>query len=372
MNVIDLFSGVGGFSCGFRKAGFDIVLANEIDKSISQSYQLNHPNTKMINDDIKNLLPYVKDIDKKIDVIIGGPPCQGFSMAGARIRTNKSDEFLDDSRNYLFRYYFEIVQEVEPEFFVMENVPGMLSMSEGKIIAEIEKLFSDSNNFKNGKYYLYKQILNASDYGVPQDRNRLIIFGSKKNLDFTELFETVKKEMINNGEIKPHTIGDAISDLNWLESGEGTFKQNYKFEPLTEYQRNRRKNSKVLFNHLATNHSTKAIERIKELKPGGRRLDLKEGKDIKSVHSGAYGRMKWDEKSKTIITRFDTPSSGVYIHPERNRTLTPREAARIQSFDDDFVFYGNKSSIIKQIGNAVPPLLSYYLANVVKKARNMK
>ena len=137
-------------------------------------------------------------------------------MAGARIRTNKSDEFLDDSRNYLFRYYFEIVQEVEPEFFVMENVPGMLSMSEGKIIAEIEKLFSDSNNFKNGKYYLYKQILNASDYGVPQDRNRLIIFGSKKNLDFTELFETVKKEMINNGEIKPHKIGDAISDLNWL------------------------------------------------------------------------------------------------------------------------------------------------------------
>ena len=104
---------------------------------------------------------------------------------------------------------------------------------------------------------------------------------------------------------------------------------------------------------------------MKELKPGGRRLDLKEGKKIKSVHSGAYGRMKWEDISKTIITRFDTPSSGVYIHPEQLRTITPREAARLQSFDDDFIFYGSKSSIIKQIGNAVPPLLAYYIANVI-------
>ena len=370
MKVIDLFAGVGGLSSGFRKAGYDIVLANEIDKSISESYKKNHPDTLMINDDIKNFIPYLDKLDDKVDVIIGGPPCQGFSMAGARIR--KKNAFLEDPRNFLFRNYFEVVQKVEPKYFIMENVPGMLSMSNGKIIEEIENLFSDETNFKNGKYYIYKQVLCASDYGVPQDRHRLIIFGSKKKINFKKAFEETKKRMIKSGEIKKATIYDAISDLNYLSSGEGDFEQDYKNKPLTEYQKERRKNSKFLFNHKATTHNKVAIDRINELKPGGRRLDLKEGKNIKSVHSGAYGRMRWEDLSKTIITRFDTPSSGVYIHPEQSRTITPREAARLQSFDDDFIFYGNKSSVIKQIGNAVPPLLAYYLANVIKDVEEGK
>ena len=367
MNVIDLFAGVGGLSTGFRKAGFNIVLANEIDKSIAESYKKNHQETIMVNDDIKNIIPALDKINKRIDVIIGGPPCQGFSMAGARIRENKSNIFLDDPRNYLFRHYFQVVQKIEPDFFIMENVPGMLSMKDGKIIAEIEKLFSDPENFKNGRYYVFKKILNAADYGVPQERHRLIIIGSKYEVDFESILKKVKSRMKKSGEIVPHTIYDAISDLNFLESGQGAFSQEYKSEPLTQYQVDRRKNSVTLFNHIATNHNSVAIDRISRLEQGGRRLDLAEGKNIKSVHSGAYGRMCWDELAKTIITRFDTPSSGVYIHPERNRTLTPREAARIQSFDDDYVFYGNKSSVIKQIGNAVPPLLAYYLANVIKE-----
>lgn len=370
MKVIDLFSGVGGLSSGFRKAGYEIILANEIDKSIADSYKKNHPDTIMINDDIKNLLPYLDKVGEKIDVIVGGPPCQGFSMAGARIR--KKNAFLEDPRNFLFRNYFEIVQKVEPKYFIMENVPGMLSMSNGKIIEEIENLFSDDNNFKKGKYYIYKQVLCAGDYGVPQDRHRLIIFGSKKKINFKKAFEETKKRMVKSGEIKKATIYDAISDLNYLSSGEGAFEQKYKNKPLTDYQKERRKNSKALYNHKATAHNKVAIDRINELKPGGRRLDLKEGKNIKSVHSGAYGRMRWDDLSKTIITRFDTPSSGVYIHPEQTRTITPREAARLQSFDDDFIFYGNKSSVIKQIGNAVPPLLAYYLANVIKDVEEGK
>ena len=187
-----------------------------------------------------------------------------------------------------------------------------------------------------------------------------------------EAFEETKNRMIKSGEIKKATIYDAISDLNYLSSGEGDFEQDYKNKPLTEYQKERRKNSKILYNHKATTHNKVAIDRINELKPGGRRLDLKEGKNIKSVHSGAYGRMRWEDLSKTIITRFDTPSSGVYIHPEQARTITPREAARLQSFDDDFIFYGNKSSVIKQIGNAVPPLLAYYLANVIKDVEEGK
>lgn len=365
MNVIDLFAGVGGLSTGFRKAGFNIVLANEIDKSIAVSYEKNHKETIMINDDIKNILPKLDNLKEKIDVIIGGPPCQGFSMAGARIRENKANEFLDDPRNYLFRNYFQIVQKIEPTFFVMENVPGMLSMKGGRIIEEIEKLFTDESNFKNGRYYIYKKVLNAHDYGVPQERHRLIIFGSKYKVNYEKIFEKTKKRMVINCQIVTHNIYDAISDLNYLSSGEGEFEQNYLNSPLTDYQRERRKESLKLFNHVSTHHSANAVDRISRLQQGGRRLDLEEGTSIKSVHSGAYGRMRWNEPAKTIITRFDTPSSGVYIHPEQNRTITPREAARLQSFDDDYIFYGKKSSIIKQIGNAVPPLLAFYLANVV-------
>lgn len=363
MNIVDLFAGVGGLSCGFRKAGFKVIFANEIDESISKSYKQNHSDTIMLNDDIKNIIPIIEKMKEKIDVIIGGPPCQGFSMAGARIRTKNS--FLDDPRNYLFRNYFSIVQKLEPTFFVMENVPGMLSMKEGKIIDEIESLFTDESNFKNGKYYIYKKVLNAYDYGVPQTRHRLIIIGSKIETDFESIMKQVKERMIKDGEIKNTTIYDAISDLNWLESGEGEFEQSYRFEPLTDYQRQRRINSNRLYNHISTTHSKTALERMSQLEQGGRRLDLPDGEKIKSVHSGAYGRMRWDEPAKTIITRFDTPSSGVYVHPERNRTITPREAARLQSFDDDYIFYGNKSSVIKQIGNAVPPLLAYYLARVI-------
>ena len=166
----------------------------------------------MINEDIKNILPQLDGLNSKIDVIIGGPPCQGFSMAGARIRENKSTQFLNDPRNYLFRNYFQIVQKIEPKYFIMENVPGMLSMQNGRIIEEIERLFTDDKNFKKGRYYIHKQILNAYDYGVPQERHRLIIIGSKVEVDFETILAEVKQLMVANGEIAQYTIYDAISD----------------------------------------------------------------------------------------------------------------------------------------------------------------
>ncbi len=382
MNVIDLFSGAGGFSAGFKKAGLDIIMANEIDEMIAETYKKNHKDTLMINLDIKELAQNFDEIVsrsleefddnerkseikrklKQVDIIIGGPPCQGFSMAGARIR--KSSRFIDDPRNYLFKYYFQIVQKLEPKYFVMENVTGLETMNNGAILEEIIRLFTDEDNFKFGKYYITKKIIAANELGVPQARRRLIILGSKfGKIDLDKEIENIK---IRHKIPKKVTLEEAIGDLNYLESGEGEFVSEYLKEPTSEYQKRRRKNSSKLYNHVAPRHNKSTLERIKKIEVGENWTKIAAEENIKSVHSGAYGRLNWNEQAYTITTRFDTPSAGRVIHPELNRTLTPREAARIQSFDDDFVFYGNKSSIGKQIGNAVPPLVAEVLANIIK------
>ncbi|MFW6015671.1 MAG: DNA cytosine methyltransferase [bacterium] len=351
MNVIDLFAGAGGFSEGFKKLGYKILVANEIDEEIAATYEYNHQDTKMYNNDIKNLSKDIDDLKKsigtnKIDVIIGGPPCQGFSMAGSRIR---NESFLEDPRNYLFKYYYDIVQGLSPDYFIMENVQGMLSSKKGAIIEEITKIFSKD-------YKVDKAILNAANFGIPQARKRLFIIGSKhEQINLEEETKRFYRKKI--------TLRDAISDLNYINSGEGEDCSNYLLEPQSEYQKKRRIGSKQLYNHKATNHSKKALERMKMVSPGQNRFQINE--EIRSVHSGAYGRLEWDEVAMTITTRFDTPSAGRVIHPELNRTLTPREAARVQSFDDSYRFLGTKSSIGKQIGNAVPPILAEVIAKII-------
>lgn len=383
ITVVDLFSGAGGFSSGFKKSGYDILLANEIDPMIAETYKYNHEGVLMINEDIYNLsanfdeivesnLSTIEDHDRKkdikiklddVDVIIGGPPCQGFSMAGARIR--KSNQFIDDPRNYLFKLYFQIIQRLEPKYFVLENVPGLKTMNDGKILNEIIRLFTDESNFKSGRYFLSKKIVSADELGVPQKRNRLIIIGSKfSKIDLHKEIRTIKKE----NDIDPNlTIRDAISDLNYLESGEGKVESEYFNEPLSKYQTELRANSNKLYNHKASRHNKLTLERIKKINKGENWQDLPEKENIKSVHSGAYGRLDWTSPAYTITTRFDTPSAGRVIHPERHRTLTAREAARLQSFDDDFIFLGNKTSIGKQIGNAVPPKVAKVLGDIIKK-----
>lgn len=382
MNVIDLFAGAGGFSSGFKKAGFDIILANEIDEMIAETYKKNHRDTLMINLDIKKLAQdfhniinrSIKEMDDRergleitqklneVDVIIGGPPCQGFSMAGARIR--KSNQFIEDPRNYLFKYYFHIIQILEPKYFIMENVPGLETMNGGAILEEIIQLFTDETNFKFGKYHLTKKLIMADELGVPQSRKRLFIIGSKfAPIDLDREIENTKIKINIPQRV---TIEDAIGDLNYLKTGEGEFESSYSKKPFSKYQKQRRKNSKKLYNHVAPHHNALTLKRIKKIGAGENWTKLAKEEQIKSVHSGAYGRLKWDETSYTITTRFDTPSAGRVIHPEQDRALTPREAARLQSFDDDFIFYGNKSSIGKQIGNAVPPLVAEVLANIIK------
>lgn len=359
MKIIDLFSGAGGFSAGFIQNGDKIVKAVEFDSEIAKTYISNHPSTNIIVDDIKNIDNSKCFRNGEADVIIGGPPCQGFSLAGARNR----NDFIDDPRNYLFKHYFNIVKKVNPDVFIMENVKGILTMEKGKIFEEILNLFSEPNDVNKSGYNLYYKVVRAIDFGIPQKRERLILIGTKKkNLDFDMLWDMTKKEIKKENPMffSEVTVKDAIGNLDKTTEN-GVIKNPV---PISSYQKYLFSNSKKLFNHTNTNHSKVAIKRMKKIKNGENYSVLNE--KIKSVHSGAYGRLKWDEPAPTITTRFDTPAGGRFIHPVENRTLSPREAARIQSFPDNFIFYGNKTSICKQIGNAVPPKISYFLAKLTK------
>lgn len=345
--VIDLFSGVGGLSLGFEMAGFEIVIANEYDKSIASSYQYNHKKTRMIAEDITTL-PIVetfKEYRGKIDVVIGGPPCQGFSQKGQR-------KTINDERNFLFKYYVKVVELVQPKYFVMENVPNLLTAEKGFFKKEIEEMFG-----KLG-YLLNAEILDASDYGVPQSRRRAVIIGKKTNSD-------KDKVKIPRKNSKSVTIWEAISDLAYLDSGEGQEVQEYKYEPQSDYQVLMRKNSNVLKNHVATKHSKLALERLSLIPPETGKEVLPKEHLTKSIYSGTWSRMVKNEVSVTITTRFDTPSSGKFTHPYLDRAITVREAARIQSFPDDFEFIGTKGSQMKQVGNAVPPLLAKAIATEI-------
>lgn len=362
MKVIDLFAGCGGFSVGFLQEGFSVYKAVEFDKNIAYSYQKNHPNTPVIIDDIKNV--DLSNIFKlgDADIVIGGPPCQGFSMAGARIRNG----FIDDQRNYLFKHYFNIVKSVKPKAFIMENVKGITTMQGGKIFNEILTAFCDKTAFNGDSYNVYHKVIKASECGIPQTRERMIIIGVlNKHVDIETVFTQAKQLMENKvtDYFKPQTVWDAISNLADVtpnDAGIAVYEiaQNI-------YQKYLQSKNNTTYNHIATNHSKKAIDRMMIIATGENFTKLDE--NIKSVHSGSYGRLQKDGCAPTITTRFDTPSGGKFIHPEQNRTLTPREAARIQSFPDDYKFYGTKSSICKQIGNAVPPKISRFLAVVVKE-----
>lgn len=339
--VIDLFAGVGGLSLGFENSGFDVVLANEYDESIAAAYQINHKGTKMIVGDITALdleATFGKYIGI-VDVIIGGPPCQGFSQKGQR-------KTIHDERNFLFKYYVKVVNLVKPAYFVMENVPNLLTAENGYFRKEIEELFNSMG------YQLKTGVLNAADYGVPQNRRRAVIIG-KLGSEAPALPKPVDDTI---------TIWDAISDLAFLASGEGNENQDYRFAPQSEYQKKLRCGSSILHNHVATKHSALALERLAMIPPNAGKEVLPEEHLTKSIYSGTWTRMRKDEVSVTITTRFDTPSSGKFTHPFLNRAITVREAARIQSFPDTFVFTGNKGSQMKQVGNAVPPKLATAIA----------
>lgn len=344
--ILDLFCGAGGFSYGMHKnKHFKTAVALDFNEKAAETFKRNMPETDVITGDITN-----EDIKKKVielskernvNMIIGGPPCQGFSMKGKKLG-------LEDPRNYLFLEYLNIVKEIQPEVFVIENVKSLLNTADGWFKDEILKYIA-----KLG-YTVNFGIMNSKRFGVPQSRERAIFICSKS-----------KNISLPTGNDEVVTVRDAISDLAYLESAEGDFKLEYITKHESDYQKLMRKDSTALFNHKASAHSSVALEKLSMIPPEKGKECLPENLWGKQKFNTTWGRLVWNEVSPTIDTRFDTPSNGTNSHPELNRAITPREAARIQSFDDKFVFYGSKFYIRSQIGNAVPPLMAEAIANKI-------
>lgn len=363
LNALDLFAGAGGFSQGIESAGVNVISAIEFNPQIAETYKYNHPNTKMIIDDIKNIsAETIKNIfdkrGKSCDLIFGGPPCQGFSMAGNRIRSKVS--FLEDARNYLFKEYIRIVEKLRPMVFVIENVPGILNYNNGAVKKEIY------DTFEKLDYQLDSRILCAADYGVPQTRNRAIFIGNRLGIAPEKFFPTP-----TNTEDNYVTVRDAISDLPEVLAGTGLEQTPYNTDiQLSEYQKKLIAPTGYVYNHESSRHKPETLKLLSMIKQGQTMKDLPEEYRTKSVHSGAYGRMIYDKPAYTLTTRLNTPSVGRITHPVQDRTITPREAARIQSFPDDYRFIGDITSIGMQIGNAVPPLLAQKITEQILNVIN--
>ncbi len=351
--ILDLFCGAGGFSCGMDcLENFKTVIGVDFEKNVQETFERNLFDSFFVHGDLTDgaVKDYVVELakEKKVNMIIGGPPCQGFSSKGKNLG-------MDDPRNFLFKEYVSLVERILPEIFVIENVKNLLTACDGYFLKQILDSF-----YKLG-YIVNYGILNAADFGVPEHRERAIIIGSRSKS--IELPKSLGKKV---------TVRDAISDLAYLESGEGEDVADYITEPKSDYQKTMRNSSKKLYNHKATSHSQVAIEKLKMIPVEGDKNALPKELWGKQQFSTTWSRLIWDEQSPTIDTRFDTPSNGRNSHPFLNRAITPREAARIQSFPDTYVFYGKKTSICKQIGNAVPPLLAKAIAMQITDAYEEK
>lgn len=346
--ILDLFCGAGGFSYGIDKnKNFRTVLGLDFDQNAINTFNKNVNGALGIVGDITNEETKLNIISKArelgVNMIIGGPPCQGFSLKGKQLG-------LDDPRNFLFLEYVKIVEELKPEVFIIENVRNILNALGGYFLDQIKERFKELGYILNTGY------INAKDFGIPQNRERALIIGSL----------TRSIPLPTGNEIKTVTVKDAISDLAYLHSGEGSEISDYINEPKSEYQKLLRGNR--LYNHKATSHSAHAIEKLMMVPAEGDKSSIPVELHGKQKFATTWSRLKWNEVSPTIDTRFDTPSNGRNSHPELHRAITPREAARIQSFDDSFEFTGPKTSVCRQIGNAVPPLMAKAIGDAINNA----
>lgn len=371
---LDLFAGAGGLTCGLDMAGFQPILANELVPAHAETYAFNHPHTEVVVDDVRaiaesNLMKQLSLKPGELDLLAGGPPCQGFSI-NAPIRS------LDDERNHLFKDFLRIAAALKPKAILIENVPGIVSLGKGTVVEQIYK------ELESLGYSVEHRILFAGHYGVPQMRFRTVfiaIYGKNKKINFPEPKYNAKavanfagaKELclpvspLFSNELKPHTtVWDAISDLPMIIGGKNNNGLGYASEPASNYQKVLRGKSELAMNHVAANLGAINLERLKHIPQGGSWRDipydllpagLKRAR--RSDHTKRYGRLHPDGLCSTILTKCD-PHWGSFFHPTQDRVISVREAARIQSFPDYYIFKGNLTQQYEQVGNAVPPLMA--------------
>jgi len=373
--AIDLFAGAGGISLGLVNAGFDVIFASDISTSCAATYTRNFPGIEFHCGDIRELqgraiLHRFCLARGELDLLIGGPPCQGFSILGQRK--------LSDPRNHLFAEFLRVVGEVLPKVVVIENVPGLATMHKGILLQQIGGCFRDLG------YTAECAELLAAQYGVPQMRWRMFFVAVRSDIGRRARFPTPSHGNAGIGDLVPNrtitshesagflTVRDAIGDLPPVRSGE--VEVYYDRPPQGPFQRAMRKHSRnVVYNHYAPKLSSVNLARIQCLRPGDDWRDLPQHllpagmqRALRKDHTRRFRRMTWDGIARSIITRFRDPKSGEYIHPDQARTISIREASRIQSFPDWFIVKGTYTDQYDQVGNAVPPLLAKAVATEIR------
>lgn len=375
---IDLFAGAGGLSTGLELAGFHSLFANELSPSYAETLKKSHPDTEVETGDIREVdAGAVRRglglVQGELDLLAGGPPCQGFSI-------NAPKRSLEDDRNHLFRDYLRFAEEFFPRFILIENVPGMISFERGQTVQEILLALRSLG------YQADVRVLFAPHYGVPQARWRTIILANRIGIEPLALFPVPKffaegranftttflsKSVVLEFAAVKRTalhsfvnVGDAISDLPPIDNGGGDLICSYQSEPESVYQALLRDDRITVANHQCARLGQVNLERLKHIPPGGSWRDIPHEllpKGMKrarrSDHTKRYGRLHLDQLGSTILTKCD-PHWGTYVHPSQDRVLSVREAARIQSFPDRVQFFGSLTEQYEQVGNAVPPLFA--------------
>lgn len=359
--VIDLFCGAGGLSAGLEMAGFRVVVGNDHFEAAGETFSKTHPHATFIPGPIQELsvekLLEVSGLQPgELKVLVGGPPCQAYSVYNHQ-------RGMHDERASLFKEYLRIVEGMQPEWIVMENVAGIFSIGGGEAVHAIK------SELRALGYEVKEQVLKAEEFGVPQERRRVVFIGNRMGLPVSHPSPTHGP---GDGLLPYVTIHDAISDLPCLENGETANEAPYASEAKGAFQRWARGNLTEVRNHSAPKLGKINLDRMKHIPQGGSWRDIpfdllpagmKRAK--RSDHTKRYGRMKWKAQSCTILTKCDI-HWGAYIHPEQDRAISVREAARLQSFPDWFEFTGSKTDQYVQVGNAVPPLLGKAIGDHLK------